>query len=405
MIKINKEVKVGATILVALVILIFGINFLKGRNFFESGYKLYGKYSSIEGLTIGSPVYFKGYKIGIIDDIELDKGGNDFLVTMFIQKKIEFPKNTIAQIYSLDFMGSKGVRFLYGNSSVMLNDADTIQTGIAGDFASTVSSEVIPLKDKAERLIVKFDSLLTNVNIVMSKENKLNFNKALSDFSIMMQSVKEISVSLNEKMKPGGTLDDSFNGVDSLVNMLNSHSEKLSSVIKNTDIFVNQLADSNLGGVIVSLDSAVSSMKEVLNNIEKGEGSVGALLKNQELYDNINNTVISADELLADLKANPKRYVNFSVFGSKYGKDILEEGVYHVLLRKSKTPLSLKNKYALGSAKYKIKELRWKKYFLYTIGKTVNIDDARNLLDKAKKNGYNKAQIIIFRKQKMKTVH
>ena len=181
---IKKEIKIGIFAIVTIAILGWGINYLKGRDIFFRGNIYYGVFNKVDGLNDSSPIYYHGFKVGSVRDIVIDQSmGDRFIVTFALTKTINLPDNSIAQIYSLDLLGSKGIQFIKGNSSSFLQPYDTLSTSIMADITDQLSTSVLPLKEKTERLISRFDSVLGQVGQIVDKENVRNINQAIADFS------------------------------------------------------------------------------------------------------------------------------------------------------------------------------------------------------------------------------
>ncbi len=377
--KITREVKVGIVAISALFILIWGVNFLKGRDIFLPGYKLYGVYSRIDGLTEGGPIYYKGFKIGTVRSIDFENSGLEkIIVVMSIDEEVEFPVNTVAQIYSLDLMGTKAIRFLYGDSQKMLVSNDTIQTSLMGGLADQVSQEVLPLKDKAENLVVKLDSVLTNLNKVFDKKSKGNIASGVENFAGMMKNLNELSSALNKNLQPEGAVGSMLTNLDSFAIALNKNTGSISSMLSNLDTLSSNLAQTQVDSLVLEMNSVMSSFNGVLTAINEGEGSLGMLLKNEELYNNVNEAAVSLDRLLTDVRHQPNRYVSFSAFsfggGSKKTNDEdKEDVVFKVLLDKTKSPLDIRGK-ELVKGEY-VYEDRDGKYFVYTIGEEKDYEE------------------------------
>ncbi|MCW3807687.1 MlaD family protein [Plebeiibacterium marinum] len=406
MIKVSKEVKVGFTILLALFLLVWGINFLKGKDIFMPGYKLYGVYSRIDGLTEGSPIYFKGFQIGSVRTISFIEGSSDeVVVVMAIEKDIDFPDNTVAQIYSLDLMGSKGIRFLYGDTKRALVASDTMKTSIMGGLADQVSQEVLPLKDKAENLVVKFDSVLTNLNDMFDKDNKDGIASGVNDFAGMMKNLNDMSLALKKNLQADGAVGEMLSNLDSVSVDLKNNARNLSLIMANVETLSGKLANSEVDQLIGEMNSAMLSFNGVLKAVNDQEGSLGLLLNNKELYNNLNEASVNLDRLLADVRHNPGRYVHFSAvnFGGGKAKVIDDSGaiVYKVLLKKTKEPLDLRGKELLDGEC--IGEDRDGKYFVYTLGEDSDFSKIQVLKNKVI-DQYPEARVIAFEGGKVKVV-
>ncbi len=399
MAKIAREVKVGIVAISALFIVVWGVNFLKGRNVFLPGYELYGVYTRIDGLTEGGPIYYKGFKIGTVRTIDFQDSGLDkILVVMSVDKDVDFPKNTIAQIYSLDLMGSKGIRFVYGDSNELLMPKDTIQTSLMGGFADQVSQEVLPLKDKAENLVVKLDSVMTNLNKLIDKDNKESIASGVKDFAGMMNNLNELTSVLNHNLQPEGSVGSMLANLDTFAVALNGNSKTITSMMTNLETLSGQLAKTKVDSLVLEMNTVMTSFNSVLSSMNNKDGSLGMLLKDKELYNNINEAAISLDRLLNDVRHQPNRYVSFSAFsfggGNKNSKDKQDSVVYKVMLDKSKSPLAIRGKEVLeGEYVY---EDRDGKYFIYTIGEEKDYNRILVLKDSIV-DLFPEAQVIAFR--------
>ncbi len=399
MAKFSKEIKIGVTVMFALFIFGWGVNFLKGKDIFVAGYKVHGIYSRIDGLTESSPVYYKGFQIGSVRKISLlHSGDSQLLVTMSIEKEIDFPRNTVAQIYSLDLMGSKGIRFVFGNSRNLLQSGDTLNTSVTGDLTDRVSQEVLPLKDKVENMVVGLDTVLTNFNRLLSTDNRNSLTTGIKNFSGMMYNLNQISGEINRNLAADGALGHTFANLDSVTMLLNANGKVLSSMMQNLNKVSSQLADSHIDSLASEMNSTFVSVNTLLSSLNKGNGTLGKLMADEQLYDNMNKVSVSLDRLLNDVRVQPKRYVNFSAVNFGGGKATYKDNedvkLYRVLLQKSKKPLDLRGKELLSDVI--VQEERDGKYYLYTIGceeKYERISELKNrIVDQ-----YPKAEIVVLK--------
>ncbi len=400
MAKFSKEIKIGMAVAVALFIFGWGISFLKGNDVFVSGYTVHGIYSRIDGLNEGSPVFFKGYRIGTVQKVSLlSNGDSDLLVSMSIDKNIDFPKNTVAQIYSLDLMGTKAIRFVFGTSTEFLMAGDTLNTSVTGDLADKLSDEVLPLKDKVEGMVVELDSVLANFNRLINDENKNNFSSGVKDFSKVMRNLNQMSAKIDRSLDPDGHLAHTFANIDSLTMVLNANSKVLSSVMLNLDEVSGQLAKTHMDSIAKQLNMATLSINNLLGSMERGDGTLGKLLKDDQLYYNLNEASVSLDRLLNDVRAQPKRYVNFSAIsiggggGSKDVKEQVAIQTYRLVLQKSSFPLDLRGT-EIVEGEF-VKEVRDGKYYLYTLGEEETYEVISVLQDQIK-DRFPDAEIAVF---------
>ena len=393
----KKEVKIGLTVFVAFLILLWGFNFLKGRNIIEVGKSYYGVYDRIDGLTKASPVFYRGFKIGSVRDIEFHPDmPNRFLVTFTLFDQINIPSDSKAQIYSLDLMGSKGVQFIRGKSDAMLAVGDTLNTSVMGDLADKMSMEVLPLKDKTERLIVKLDTVLTNIGKMFSEEEG-RFRSSMYNLDRSLQHFESISRSLSNKMADDGEVTMMLQHTDSLLATMAAQRPYIDSTFSNLSSFSGQLKAADIDKTVEQLRLTLSSTNTLLDSLNSGKGSLGKLLTDEELYLSLNDVSKSLDRLLIDFRHNPDRYVSFSAvnFGKKvvvtdnaYGVGGI---VYEVQLKESKEPLDFGK--AILNDRYKVFEDYRKSKYVYTLGQTSDFDEASKLLDEVKER-YDESIIV-----------
>ena len=387
--KIRREIKIGILVLLTLVMLIWGLNFLKGWNILSGGNIYYGVYSRVDGLTEGSPVFFKGYKIGTVREIELDASNKgEFVVAFLITKPIKFSDNSIAQIYSLDLMGTKGVQLLVDGGKKILVPGDTLRTSLMGDLIDQVGMEVLPIKDKAERLIVKLDSVLTDIGSVFSQENKNGLNNSIKGLSDAMTNLAEITDRINQALDENGELGKSLENLEGFTSSLQKQSKNLDVITSNLAGFSTQLNQINLSGLASSADSTIMALNGLVDKATNGDGSLGMLIGDQTLYLNLQDATANLDRLLADVRHNPERYLSFSAIN--LGRRVYvntdetladEKGiVFKVKVAQSNRPLDIRNTIVLDD-KPVYEDVDGKNY-IYTVGETRSYTDALKLYDR-----------------------
>ena len=391
--KVKKEVKIGLLVIVSLFVLIWGIGFLKGRNFLAKGNFYYGVYSRVEGLNEGSPIYYKGFKIGAVRRIEFHPSGDEFLVTLLLTKELPITNETVAQLYSVDLMGTKAIQFLNYDLSpnggeILLLPGDTLRTSVMGDLKDQVSTEVLPLKDKVENLIVKLDTVLTNIGGVFSDENKYGLNQSIKSLYQAIYAMELSAMKLHEALNEGGSLHESLSNIEDFTETLSAQKSNLSSIATNLKEVSAQLADADISGIVSKIDSAVYNINSVLDKVEAGDGSLGMFMQDKTLYLNLTDASANLDRLLADVRHHPERYVNFSAvnFGKKIyfnpdenlanEKDI----VFKIKIAESKTPIDeLRNKIIIDNIP--VFEDYNGKYYIYTVGETHSYAKALDIAD------------------------
>lgn len=294
----NKEVKIALVAVCGLIILFFGMNYLKGLNLFESDSKYYISFTDISGLASSSPIYADGYQVGVVKSINYDynkRGG--IVVEASIDEQLRIPKGSSAEIVS-DMLGNVKVNLLLANNPrERVMPGETIQGGI-NDGAFGQMKGMIPT---VMQILPKIDSILTTVNTLLANpaiaRSLQNTETVTGELTVTTKRLNNIVAHL-EKSVPG-----MLNNTDSLLYNANT-------LAKN----VNKI---DVAGTMARVDETLDNMERFTEQLNNTTGTLGKLMHDPTLYDNLNNTMRSADSLLIDLKAHPKRYVHFSLFGRK----------------------------------------------------------------------------------------
>ncbi|MGQ1946467.1 MlaD family protein [Geofilum sp. OHC36d9] len=402
---IKKEYKIALLVMVALAVLIWGFHFMKGRNLLLKGDRYYAVYSQVVGLNEGGPVYYKGFKVGSVQSIELHPvQKRRFLISFILTEDLPLPANTIAQLYSVDLMGSKAIQLQEGDSEALLVPGDTLKTNVMGDLIDQMGMEVLPLKDKAERLLVRLDTVMTNIGEVFSDRNKKSLDMAIYDFTITMQNIQEMTSKLNQSLEPNGEITKSLENIQSFTGTLSQQADALSATMQNLEAITNGLRKADMQGLVTQADSTLATVQTVLSLVAEGEGSAGLLLNDPKLYYNLTDASANLDRLLADVRHNPERYVSFSAInlGRKIyvnaDEDLADKKdiVFKIKIDQSQKPLDdLRNKIVLGE--YPVFEDTNGQQYIYTVGETNSYSKALFLLDKLLPE-YPSASLLAFRK-------
>ncbi len=311
--KISNETKVGILASIAIAIFIIGYNFLKGNDIFSSENEFYAKYDKVDGLAISKPVLVNGYQVGRVSALTLQANGQ-ILAQFKIDPKYEIPKNTIARLESTDLLGSKAVVFDLGNSLQYALDGDTLNANVQAN----ILEQVEPVQKKAEIIIARLDSVLTSVNLILNPDFQKNINRSFASIARTLETLESTSKTVDGAVGiEAKRIDVILANAESISNNLKNNNEKITSMLKNMDSFSDQLAKTNMKATIDNANKAVTELQTVVNKINTGTGSIGLLINDTKLYDNLNNSAKNLDNLMLDVKANPKRYVSFSVFGGR----------------------------------------------------------------------------------------
>jgi phospholipid/cholesterol/gamma-HCH transport system substrate-binding protein len=306
----NKEFKIGFFAIISIIALVFGVNYLKGINILNDKRDFYAVYENIGGLQVGSPVMVNGYKVGIVSNIDLlTKQNQNLLVTISLDKEFDMAINTVCKIVNQDLMGTKGIALLLGDIEELITNGDTLMSGVEGSLQDEVNAQILPLKNKAEELIGSIDSVMMIVTAVLNKDTRENLRNSLSSldktFELLSQSMVKVDsmIDINDER-----IAKVVQNLESITSNLKSSNGDIKNILTNFSSLSDSLAKSDIGAVL-------QNVSDITTKINKGEGSIGLLLKDDKIYVNFEKSTRELASLIEDIKKNPSRYVNFSIIG------------------------------------------------------------------------------------------
>ena len=296
----TREVKIGILAVAATALLLYGLNFLKGINVFEPSNYYYATYSNIDGLVETAPVFIKGHQVGQVREISYDfTEETSFIITLDVSKDLELPVGTRVELFDNGLLGGKAIRIVYApQSGEFVPVGDTLQSIVIPNFAKSIADELIP---KINNLLSSTDSLILSVREIAASEKIRNSLESIEKSSANLeQTTEQLKVVMGQDvpkiMKNVNTITTDFATVG------------------------NNMKDINFAKTAQGIDSTMVNLQNVTEKMNSKEGSLGLLINDRALYDNLNSTSNNANNLVIDLKENPKRYVHFSVFGGKKDK-------------------------------------------------------------------------------------
>ena len=308
----SNEVKVGATALLTILVFVWLFNFLKGKDFLKSTAVYYTIYDKVGGLAESSPVEINGYKVGVVRSLDfIDATSGKLLVVFSVKKNFKLPKNTIAEIVPVSLLGGMKVQFVYGKGPGTYKDGDTIPGRLAESLIDKIDTEILPVKEKLSNLITVLDSVIASVDEIMDPEFKREFKETVAHLNNTTASLDKV---LGSKEKELAAIVDNINKFTS---MLADNSGKMNKTFTNLETISDSLKASDISAAVSNLKASLEKAALMLDNLNNGKGTAGKFLTNDTLYTNLTNSLESLNVLLQDMKANPKRYVHFSIFGKK----------------------------------------------------------------------------------------
>lgn len=306
--KITGELKTGIVAISVIALTIWGYNYMKGLNLFDGPLKTYfTEYSNVQGLNSASVVTINGVDVGKVVKINFNKDPEkrgQLVVEFSVETDFEFSKNSIAKIYSASLMGGKSLAVIPSYEGETAVPGDFLQGEIESDIFSSVSEKLNPLQAKVENVIVSADSLMVGLNDIINARSREEIRSSISMLNETILNFKNVSESVDK--------------------LIVANEQKLGNTLANAELMTNNLAklsdtlvNANLGLTVKNLETTVENLNKILTSVESGNGTLGKLLKDEGMYNNLTNSSKELEELLREMKLHPKRFVHFSLFGKK----------------------------------------------------------------------------------------
>ncbi len=316
--KISNETKVGALTAIAITLLILGFNFLRGKTLFKTGNFIYAKYTDTKGIMVSNAVYINGYQVGSVFEIEnSDKNLSSIVVGIKLKDYYNIPVNSVASIKD-NPLGAASIQIELGDGKQYLKSGDTVLTASKAGLLGDVMNKLGPVGDQLKATVHSLDSVLKNINSIFDPNTKNNLQEVIANINKVTASLVVSSASIQSMMnQQTGAITQSMNNVASFTKNLSDNNEKVTKMLTNVEKTTDNFAKSDISGTVDKLKTTITNLNSILEKVGSKEGSLGKLMNDKALYDNLTNTVRSANILMDDLRVHPKRYVNISVFGKK----------------------------------------------------------------------------------------
>lgn len=306
----------GIIVTISFVILLIGVNYLKGKNPWIKKRTYYTVYNEVGGLNIGSPVTFKGLKIGQITKIKFANDYADAVIVAFVvNRNYKIPFGSKAEIFNADLLGTKGLRITPSNSHEFYKPGDTLASTRELSLFADISNNLGPLKKKSENLLTSLDSLSRTITAILGN-NAAGLNSTFANLNRISQNLDIVSMQLKTMTSKDGKITKIVNNLEQLSYTLKQNDENINNAITNISDVSDSLKAANIQQTIADLHKTVYELNSTLEQINSGNGTVGKLIYNDTLYTNLQNLTIELDSLIANIHQNPQKYVHISVFGS-----------------------------------------------------------------------------------------
>ncbi len=302
--KITKEIKAGILVIASISLFIWGYSYLKGKDILNDYKTFFVKYDNVEGLASTAPITINGLVVGQVSGIKLQPNG-EILVQLQIKNDFPFSKSSVVAIYEPGLIAGKQLQIIpnFKDNTIAVS-GDTLTSSVKKGLTDLVSDKLAPLQQKIEKMIVNADLLLTNLNEVLDTKSKENLKNSISNLSKTIEGINSVvdntnSILLNNK-----------GNIDKTLTNLNKVSTDFSKIS-------DSLSKANITKVVTNLEKTLSNVDKIMNDLQSGKGSLGKMVKDDALYNNLEKTSKELELLLQDLRLNPTRYVNVSLFGKK----------------------------------------------------------------------------------------
>lgn len=402
--KISKSAQLGILIVFSIAILIWGLNYLKGNDLFKrySTYHVY--YNRVDGLEKSNKVTLNGYPIGKITNICFaDDHSGRLIVSFSAEKSFEIPQNSVAKIVS-DIMGTKSIEIHFSQSDVFYHSNDTLPGEIEGGLKQQISQQILPIKNKAEKLIESMDSVMSTITVILNKETSNNISTSFSNLNKTINNLEAITTDLQEVMESEkDNIKQTLSNLNNISSTFSNNSDEIETIIHNLNTFSDTLSNLAVSPALNNITLATKEISLILEKLNKDDNSAGLLFNDENLYFSIKNLSDNLASLTKDIQKNPKRYLQISAFD--FGKNVYintendasqKEIVFKVFLTTSTQKLDTTNFNITGN----IEEYYHKNSYQYFTGSESKYSEIETTYNSAKKY-FPQAQIVAFKKGKM----
>jgi phospholipid/cholesterol/gamma-HCH transport system substrate-binding protein len=303
-IKLSREIKIGIFFILILFAVFVVLNFIKSQDVFKSSNNYYVVYDDVEGLTPTSHVFIKGLKVGSVESINFKEQGYQFLVKISLNSKYRLPWHSTAEIFSTDIMGNKAIRIIFSQETQYLCSGDTLLAGAAIGLMATLTEELIPLKNKVDTLVSSLNVTVGALNNVLNTETQANLIAGIASLHQSLHNLQQLTSTL---AKEQGTIKNIVQNADSFIAELQKSDKNIAQTMEHLAQFTDSLRSADIKNTLANLNN-------MLQQVNNPNGSIGKLLHDGSLYNNINRTITHLDSLIVAIQVNPKKYIKISVF-------------------------------------------------------------------------------------------
>ncbi len=313
----TNQAKVGIFSTASIIIFVLGFYFLKGTNLFVRKNVYYAVYKRVDGLYKSNIVDVNGFPVGKVGNMERNPLTGDIVVQLDLDKGVQIPKtdSTYASLISTDFLGSKKVRLVFGNSTTFYEDGDTINTFFKKDLTEQLGEQIDPIMGDVRHMLPGLDTTITGIKYLFDQQNPKGIYVTLDGVN---RAIASINVILQQNQE---TLQLTLKNLQSITGNIEKNNGAIEAILKNAQNVTDSLQQANLKQMVENLNSAIGQLNGVLKDVNAGKGTLGKIVKNDELYTKVDSAVTNLNVLLKDVKQRPYRYITINVLGAKKAEE------------------------------------------------------------------------------------
>lgn len=312
--KFSKEARIGLLVAAALLIFFAGFYFLKGANLFSGENEYYAYFDDVQGLQTSSAVQVKGLTVGRVVAISLNKENGKVKVQLAVNKKIKVTDGSAIKLASSDLLGTKVLKLEIAAGDKQIADEATLPAKIEGGLIDNLSGEIAPLIADIRHVVSTLDTVLLGVNNMLNPETRQHLSNSVASLDVTLKNFSSLSEKLNNESNQLASVIRNANSITT--NLANSN-QQITNIMKNADNISNQLANAPIEQTVKDLQATISQLNGIMNKINNNEGSLGMLVNDKALHNNLAESLKTLNALMADINAHPSRYINVSIFGRK----------------------------------------------------------------------------------------
>lgn len=302
---LSKETKAAIFVLTTIFLFIFGFNFLKGSSLLDKQKTVYAVYDEVDGLLVGANVMINGLSIGNVTDLDFLPNSTKIVVTLKVKDKINFSSNSSATIYETGVLGGLAIAIEpIFQKGMVVKSGDTLNSNIRPGLTELINRQIEPLQRKLESTLTSVDSIFSGASYVLNKETQNDIKESLNTLTSAVKAINNSSLIIEKTLTEKNT-------------QINNSIDNIESITTNLSNVSRELNNFGIAGVLSNLEKSVDGINLIVSNLNSDNSSLGKLISNDDVYENLNLSIESLNLLINDIKTNPKKYVHFSVFGRK----------------------------------------------------------------------------------------